>query len=87
MASSSIVLATCILCLLVSGIKADIPTWAWMSGSNSPHQPGIYGIKGVPSTNNVPGARFSAVGWYDDTAEELWVFGGMGYGSNAVLGK
>jgi gliding motility-associated-like protein len=49
--------------------------WAWMSGDNSPNQPGVYGTKGVPSTNNRPSARKWAANWTDKTGN-LWLFGG-----------
>jgi len=51
-------------------------TWAWISGSNETNEEGVYGEKGVPDTNNVPGARSNAVGWYDSLRQELWLFGG-----------
>ena len=54
----------------------------WL-GSN---QLGVYGEKGNASITNVPGARRDAVGWFDSLREELWLFGGFGVDSNAVLG-
>ena len=57
-------------------------TWTWISGSNTIKQPGFYGEKGNASTENVPGGRISAVVWYDSVREELWLFGGSGYGIN-----
>lgn len=50
--------------------------WTWISGSNLPNQVGVYGEKGKPSTTNEPGARYAAVGWYDNLREEFWMFGG-----------
>jgi len=47
-----------------------------MSGSNTPDQPGVYGEKGIPDTSNTPGARYDAVGWYDNLRQEFWLFGG-----------
>jgi hypothetical protein len=49
--------------------------WTWMSGGNSANQPGVYGTKGVPAADNVPGARFWAVSW-TDASGNLWLFGG-----------
>jgi N-acetylneuraminic acid mutarotase len=49
--------------------------WAWMSGSRSVHQLGVYGTKGVPAAGNVPGARESAASWSDPSGN-LWLFGG-----------
>jgi len=56
-------------------------TWTWMGGSSTAEQSGEYGTQGNPSTENVPGARIGAVGWYDDSAQEFWVFGGYGISS------
>ncbi len=57
--------------------------WTWMKGSNATNQVGIYGTLGVPSVTTVPGARYDLVSWIDGT-NNLWLFGGAGYGS--VLG-
>jgi len=61
-------------------------TWTWISGSDAANQPGIYGEKGNASTENVPGSRYGAVGWYDSLKEELWLFGGYGYGNGSSTG-
>jgi hypothetical protein len=53
-----------------------------MSGSNTTDQNGVYGTKGVASASNVPGGRVLAVGWYNPTSQELWLFGGLGYASS-----
>ena len=42
-------------------------TWTWISGSNTGNDPG---------SSNVPGARAYAIGWFDSTNQEFWVFGG-----------
>jgi hypothetical protein len=56
-----------------------------MSGSNTPYQNGVYGTQGVASASNVPGARESAVGWYNPTSQELWLFGGSLGSGTAVF--
>jgi N-acetylneuraminic acid mutarotase len=56
--------------------------WAWMGGSSSPNQPGVYGTLGSPETGNVPGARINASSWTDSSGN-LWLFGGDGYGASA----
>ena len=53
--------------------------WTWVSGSNTPGQPGTYGTKGTAALSNVPGAREGAVSWIDSNGN-LWLFGGTGYG-------
>ncbi len=60
--------------------KFDITSkeWAWMSGSKTLNQYGVYGTKGVPDTANYPGARTGSVSWMD-TDGNLWLFGGYPY--------
>ena len=54
-------------------------TWTWISGSDTTNQPGVYGEKGVPNSDNHPGARYFATGCYDTITQEFWLFGGHGY--------
>jgi hypothetical protein len=35
----------------------DGQEWTWVSGNDQPNQEGVYGEKGVPDSNNVPGGR------------------------------
>jgi N-acetylneuraminic acid mutarotase len=69
------------LLLVLAGVSprlaAQVEEWAWMSGSNTRNQPGVYGTKGVPAAGNVPGSRDSAVSW-TDASGNLWLFGGYG---------
>jgi N-acetylneuraminic acid mutarotase len=60
--------------------------WTWTSGSNVYGSPGSYGIKGVPSASNVPGARSGASMWIDSSGN-LWLFGGSGYGTTGALNQ
>jgi hypothetical protein len=55
--------------------------WTWVSGGKLPNQLGIYGEMGVTSQNKVPGGRESEISWYD-SAGNLWLFGGFGYGTS-----
>jgi len=57
--------------------KWDGTNWTWMSGSNTPDQPGTYGTKGIASPDNDPGVRREAVSW-TDASGALWLFGGLG---------
>jgi len=70
--------------------------WAWMSGSSTVPstcitgtetcgQTGVYGTLGVPAAGNVPGGRFGAVSWTDNSGH-LWLFGGLGHDSNGNYG-
>ncbi len=57
--------------------------WTWMGGSNVAAQHGIYGSLGVPSSNNMPGGRYSAAVWIDSKGN-VWLFGGGGYDASNV---
>ena len=61
-------------------------TWTWVSGSNTGNAVGIYGTQGIPSANNVPGARGYSVSWKDNNGN-FWLFGGGGYGSTGNNGS
>lgn len=55
--------------------------WTWMRGSPGQNPPPVYGILGVPSTNNTPGGRTSAALWAD-TSGNLLLFAGNGISIN-----
>jgi hypothetical protein len=55
--------------------------WTWVSGDDTPNQPGVYGTEGTPAPANVPGARANAVSW-TDTSGNFWLFGGSGAAGN-----
>ena len=59
--------------------------WTWVSGSKNPNQSGVYGVRGVPSASNIPGARQAAVTW-TDTSGSFWLFGGYGLDRSGQLG-
>jgi N-acetylneuraminic acid mutarotase len=54
--------------------------WTWMSGATTQGSAGTYGTEYTPATSNSPGARYASVTW-TDSAGNLWLFGGAGYGS------
>ncbi len=62
--------------------------WTWMSGSNTigwPYShPGVYGTLGTPAASNVPGARYGAVSWKDNSGK-FWLFGGYTLGNGGPL--
>lgn len=61
--------------------------WVWMKGPSLLNAPGVYGTKGVPSPLNYPGARsYGAVSW-TGLNNDLWLFGGFGYGSTNGFGN
>jgi hypothetical protein len=52
--------------------------WTWVRGSSSCCANGVYGVQGIPSPDNDPGARAWG-GWtWVDTAGYLWLYGGIG---------
>ena len=64
--------------------------WAWMGGSSTMiyengageySQPGVYGTLGIPSSENIPGGRDSALSWTDKSGN-FWLFGGTGADAN-----
>jgi hypothetical protein len=59
--------------------------WTWMGGTNSLSQSGAYGIQGTPSPGNVPGGRFSSIGWKDPSGN-FFLFGGWGMDSTGTQG-
>jgi N-acetylneuraminic acid mutarotase len=56
--------------------------WTWVSGDNSTNQYSHYGVKGVPSASNKPGARTGSATWADNNGN-LWLFGGSGYAATS----
>jgi len=60
-------------------------SWTWVSGENAIDHAGAYGTKGLPAPANVPGARNGSAAWVDP-AGDLWLFGGLGYSADGVLG-
>jgi len=66
--------------------KFDGSEWAWMGGSNSSNQSGVYGTLGQSNPGNVPGARWGAVSW-SDAQGRFWLFGGNGYDSAGNVGQ
>jgi hypothetical protein len=51
--------------------------WTWMSGSNTINQLGVYGTKGIASSNNIPSTRHQTMSWIDRSGN-AWLFGGLG---------
>jgi PKD repeat protein len=50
--------------------------WTWMNGSQTPNDPGNYGVMGVPSPLNQPRGRgFGCLSWVDNN-NNLWMYGG-----------
>ena len=48
-----------------------------MAGSSTANQPAVYGMQGVASAGNTPGARGGGFSWTDKNGN-LWLYGGYG---------
>ncbi|MDH5381204.1 MAG: kelch motif-containing protein [Cyclobacteriaceae bacterium] len=59
--------------------------WVWISGNNQRNVSGVYGVKEVSSTTNLPGSRRNATSWLDNSGN-LLIFGGYGYDFEGSLG-
>jgi len=64
-------------------------TWAWIKGSNTGAQNGIYGDELFPYKTfemYTPGGRSNGTHWVDGN-NQLWLFGGLGYDSTSTTGN
>jgi hypothetical protein len=64
-------------------------TWAWIKGSNTGAQNGIYGDELFPYKTfeiYTPGGRSNGTQWVDRN-HQLWLFGGLGYDSTSTTGN
>lgn len=60
--------------------------WTWMKGSNTTNGAAVYGTVNVSSISNTPGPRKGAA-TFNDNAGNLYLFGGIGTGSNSTYGS
>jgi N-acetylneuraminic acid mutarotase len=58
--------------------------WTWIKGSNTINQNGSYGLLGLASPANEPGAREMASSW-TDAQGAFWLFGGKGYDAGSAV--
>jgi len=61
-------------------------TWTWVNGPITQGGAGVYGTKGIPGPNNIPGARSWGGRTWTDQQGRLWLNGGMGHDVNGVGG-
>jgi len=54
-------------------------TWTWISGNSTVNSPGAHGEQGVAGKEYFPGARTGAIGWYDNSKQEFWLFAGLSF--------
>jgi hypothetical protein len=69
----------------------NVGLWTWWKGSSNVNEAGNYPKYlpiwyGLPFVNNQPGARRGAALWQQDAFDDVWVFGGQGFGSDGVNG-
>ena len=55
--------------------------WVWVHGSNVTDLYGTYGDLRNGTRDTTPGAR-REVATFTDSHQRLWLFGGVGFGSN-----
>jgi N-acetylneuraminic acid mutarotase len=65
--------------------------WTWMGGSTTisrfnTGQPGVYGTLGTAASGNMPGGRYGAATWTDQSGN-FWLFGGAGTDANGINGS
>jgi hypothetical protein len=61
--------------LTSEGTRAE--NWAWIGGGSEPDFPGNLGEKNVPRFANNPPGKAGGPGWFDDTEEKFYIFGGQ----------
>ncbi len=71
------------LCFGYTYLHAQSGAWTWMKGSpyvigGVNDSLGVYGVKGVADSNNVPNPRSKMIYWKDSQGD-FWFFGGTGY--------
>ncbi len=59
--------------------------WAWIGGSQTAGQSGVYLTPGTAASGNIVGARMGASTWTDSTGN-LWLFGGYGVDGKGISG-
>jgi Galactose oxidase, central domain/Kelch motif len=67
----------------------QLGTWAWIKGSNTGAQNGVYGAETYPWNTYyqfTPGGRSSSTAWVDHSGQ-FWLFGGVGYDSTSTSGN
>jgi N-acetylneuraminic acid mutarotase len=60
--------------------------WTWIMGDSVKNKPGSYGVKGLASSSNIPGAREFTESW-KDASGNFWLFGGDGYDAFSNFGN
>lgn len=61
-------------------------SWTWQNGTGGMISEPQYGVRGVASANNQPGARRLAASWKDKDGN-FWMFGGIGFADSLSAGN
>lgn len=72
--------------LLQHSTQQNIVESTWIAGLSTLDATATYGTKGVPSKTNSPGSRRDPISWVDSTNGDIWLFGGVGFGSGVSSG-
>lgn len=59
--------------------------WTWVNGDSTVNELPDYGIQGVESASNRPGARYGSQTW-TDASGQLWLYGGYGFDTSGTEG-
>ncbi|MES2622500.1 MAG: kelch repeat-containing protein [Bacteroidota bacterium] len=57
--------------------------WTWMEGTANVNSAGVYGTQGISSPNSYPASRDETSATWVDADNNLWLFGGFNYTTNA----
>jgi gliding motility-associated-like protein len=60
--------------------------WTWIKGPSTVDAYGVYGVQGIPSPVNHPGARAYGASSWTDLNGNLWLYGGFGYAASGSFG-
>ncbi len=74
-----------VLCNDLWEFNLSTKEWAWMGGSHTGNQPGVYGILETPAAGNIPGGRWGGSSWVDHSGN-VWILGGLGLDANGTYG-
>jgi ELWxxDGT repeat protein len=59
--------------------------WAWVKGSKTLQNNGVYGAQGMPDAANLPGARQQATAWATNgPVRDLLMYGGLGFPATGI---
>jgi hypothetical protein len=72
--------------LVATSAYPAVNQWTWVQGSNTNSVNGTYGFASQPFFLNTPGSRWGT-GYWIDSSDQLWIFGGQGFDSTTSSGN